>query len=137
MSFLLHPILKPYPGYRELKDDDKKEFREKILMGGGDIKDVRVAETVQMCVMYFKRIMGLIQAKEIKEGEATVCQRGDCSSGSSLSLKPPTTSDSWRRSIHVLILACPLLWVDPQLTIVHQELCITIRPQQVGFLDSE
>ena len=45
--------------------DKKKEFREKVLDGGGDIGGVRVAETVQL---YMKQIMGLVQDREIKQG---------------------------------------------------------------------
>ena len=48
--------------------DKKKEFREKVLDGGGDIGGVRVAETVQLYTLYMKQIMGLVQDREIKRG---------------------------------------------------------------------
>ena len=65
MSYFLDPLCKQYPGYRELSVDKKKEFREKVLDGDGDIGGVRVAETVQL---YMKQIMGLVQDREIKQG---------------------------------------------------------------------
>ena len=68
MSYFLDPLCKQYPGYRELSVDKKKEFREKVLAGGGDIGGVRVAETVQIYTMYMKQIMGLVQDREIKQG---------------------------------------------------------------------
>ena len=55
MSYFLDPLLKQYPGYRELSVDKRKEFRETVIDGGGDIGGVRVAKIVQL---YFKRIMG-------------------------------------------------------------------------------
>ena len=51
-----------------LSDAGKTAFREKIMQGGGDIKGVRVAETVALYTIYLKKMMGILQAKEIEEG---------------------------------------------------------------------
>ena len=76
MSYFLDPLCKQYPGYRELSVDKKKEFREKVFDGGGDIGGVRVAETVQLYTLYMKQIMGLVQKREIKQGRGDQLPNG-------------------------------------------------------------
>ena len=60
MSFFLHPLLKKYEGYRAMSDNDKKVFREAVWMGRRDNKGIRVAQTVQLYVLYMMKIMGMM-----------------------------------------------------------------------------
>ena len=96
MSYFLDPLCKQYPGYRELSVDKKKEFREKVLDGGGDIGGVRVAETVQL---YMKQIMGLVQDREFKLGRGDQLPLGRLQFWQFFDFKVPTTSTCWRRRI--------------------------------------
>ena len=49
---------------------------EKILLGSGDNKGIRVAKMVHVYVIYFKKIMGNLQYKEIQEGRGDILPDG-------------------------------------------------------------
>ena len=96
MSFFLHPVLKAYPSNGELSDAEKKQFMEQILLGGGMMKKgIRVAETVELYVIYLKRIMGMLQAKEIEEGRGDSLPKGRLQFWQFLSIRLLSTSAYW------------------------------------------
>ena len=76
-----------------------EQFREQILLGGGMMKKgIRVAETVKLYVIYLKRIMGMLQAKEIEEGSGDSLPKGRLHFWQFLSIRLLRTSAYWSRS---------------------------------------
>ena len=46
------------------------------MLGSGDNKGIRVAKMVHVYVIYFKKIMGNLQYKEIQEGRGDILPDG-------------------------------------------------------------